>query len=241
MSFADLGVSRPVAGALAKRGITAPFAVQELVVRDVLDGHDVLVQSPTGSGKTLAFGVPLVDCIEATDRRPAALILAPTRELALQIVDELHDIAAARALSVAPVYGGVGLEKQAKKAARAHIVVATPGRLEDLLARRAFTLDHVRVLVIDEADRMLDMGFKPPSTGSSRSPRAIARPCSSRPRSRPPRARSLAPTRGTPAGTSTSRSRPTAARSSIASSTSSTPTRSAPWSRSCAPAIAAAR
>ena len=161
MSFADLGVSRPVAGALAKRGITAPFAVQELVVRDVLDGHDVLVQSPTGSGKTLAFGIPLVECIEADDRRPAALILAPTRELALQIVDELHDIAAARALSVAPVYGGVGLEKQAKKAARAHIVVATPGRLEDLLARRAFTLDHVRVLVIDEADRMLDMGFKP--------------------------------------------------------------------------------
>ena len=79
----------------------------------------------------------------------------------MQIVDELHDIATARALSVAPVYGGVGLEKQAKRAARAHIVVATPGRLEDLLQRRSFVLDHVRVLVIDEADRMLDMGFKP--------------------------------------------------------------------------------
>jgi superfamily II DNA/RNA helicase len=161
MSFADLGVSRPVAGALAKRGISAPFAVQKLVIEDVLDGRDVLVQSPTGSGKTLAFGVPLVDLIEAGDRRPAALILAPTRELALQIVDELHDVATARALSVAPVYGGVGLERQAKRAARAHIVVATPGRLEDLLQRGAFTLDHVRVLVIDEADRMLDMGFKP--------------------------------------------------------------------------------
>jgi superfamily II DNA/RNA helicase len=161
MSFADFGVSRPVAGALAKRGITAPFAVQELVIEDVLDGRDVLVQSPTGSGKTLAFGIPLVDLIEAGDRRPAALILAPTRELALQIVDELHDVATARALSVAPVYGGVGLERQAKRAARAHIVVATPGRLEDLLERGAFTLDHVRVLVIDEADRMLDMGFKP--------------------------------------------------------------------------------
>ncbi len=161
MSFADLGVSRPVTGALNKRGITAPFAVQKLVVEDVLDGRDVLVQSPTGSGKTLAFGIPLVDLIEASDRRPAALVLAPTRELALQIVDELREIAAARALSVAPVYGGVGLEKQAKRAARAHIVVATPGRLEDLLARRAFSLDHVRILVIDEADRMLDMGFKP--------------------------------------------------------------------------------
>jgi ATP-dependent RNA helicase RhlE len=161
MSFADLGVSRPVAGALAKRGINAPFAVQTLVIADVLAGHDVLVQSPTGSGKTLAFGVPMADLIEAEARRPAALILAPTRELALQIVDELRDVAAARALSVAPVYGGAGLEKQAKRAARAHIVVATPGRLEDLLARRAFSLDHVRVLVIDEADRMLDMGFKP--------------------------------------------------------------------------------
>jgi len=105
--------------------------------------------------------VPLVDLIEADARRPAALILAPTRELALQIVDELHAVATARALSIAPVYGGVGIEKQAKKAARAQIVVATPGRLEDLLQRRSFTLDHIRVLVIDEADRMLDMGFKP--------------------------------------------------------------------------------
>ncbi len=161
MSFADLGVSRPVADALAKRGFSAPFAVQKLVIEDVLDGRDVLVQSPTGSGKTLAFGVPMVDLIEADDRRPAALILAPTRELALQIVDEMHSIATARALSIAPVYGGVGIEKQAKKAARSHIVVATPGRLEDLLQRRSFTLDQIKVLVIDEADRMLDMGFKP--------------------------------------------------------------------------------
>jgi superfamily II DNA/RNA helicase len=161
MSFADLGVSRPVVGALSKRGITAPFAVQELVLKDVLAGHDVLVQSPTGSGKTLAFGIPLIERVEPNDRRPAALILAPTRELALQIVDELHEVAAAKSLSIAPVYGGVGIEKQAKRAARAHIVVATPGRLEDLLARRMITLEHVRVLVIDEADRMLDMGFKP--------------------------------------------------------------------------------
>ena len=159
--FADLGVSRPVASALSERGITAPFAVQELVIADVLDGHDVLVQSPTGSGKTLAFGVPMVDLIEADARRPAALVLVPTRELATQIVDELRTVAAARALSIAPVYGGVGLEKQAKRAARAHIVVATPGRLEDLLDRGSFTLDRVQVLVIDEADRMLDMGFKP--------------------------------------------------------------------------------
>jgi ATP-dependent RNA helicase RhlE len=161
MSFADLGVSRPVVGALSRRKITAPFAVQELVIEDVLAGRDVLVQSPTGSGKTLAFGVPLVELIGASDRRPAALILAPTRELALQIVDELREVTTARALSIAPVYGGAGLEKQAKRAARAHVIVATPGRLEDLLARGAFTLEQLRILVIDEADRMLDMGFKP--------------------------------------------------------------------------------
>ena len=162
MSFADLGVSRPVTDALRKRGITAPFAVQKLVIADVLAERDVLVQSPTGSGKTLAFGVPIVDRLHGRGgRKPAALILAPTRELATQIVDELADVARARDLTVAPVYGGVGIEKQARKAARADIVVATPGRLEDLLHRRALTLDGVRILVIDEADRMLDMGFKP--------------------------------------------------------------------------------
>jgi ATP-dependent RNA helicase RhlE len=162
MSFADLGVSRPVTDALKKRGITAPFAIQKLVIADVLAGRDVLVQSPTGSGKTLAFGVPIADRLQAGGgRKPTALILAPTRELATQIVDELADVARARDLGVAPVYGGVGIEKQARKAARADIVVATPGRLEDLLQRRALTLDHVRILVIDEADRMLDMGFKP--------------------------------------------------------------------------------
>ena len=160
-SFADLGVSKPVVNALNERGFTSPFPIQQQVIEDVLDGRDVLVQSPTGSGKTLAFGVPLVDLVEASDRRPAALILAPTRELASQIVDELESICSSRALSIAAVYGGVGIQAQAKRAARAHIVVACPGRLEDLLQRRSFTLDNVNHLVLDEADRMLDMGFKP--------------------------------------------------------------------------------
>jgi superfamily II DNA/RNA helicase len=160
-SFADLGVSRAVAGALSRRGIEEPFAVQRLVLGDVLAGHDVLVKSPTGSGKTLAFGIPLVERIEAGQAGPAALVLAPTRELAIQIVRELSDVAQARGLRVAAVYGGVGLVAQATRAAASHILVATPGRLEDLLQRRAFTLDAVRVLVLDEADRMLDMGFRP--------------------------------------------------------------------------------
>ncbi len=160
-SFADLGVSRAVAGALAERGITQPFAIQRLVIADILAGHDVLAKSPTGSGKTIAFGAPLADRIEANDRRPAALVLAPTRELASQIVEDIRPLAHARALRIAAVYGGVGIVKQAREAARAHIVVATPGRLEDLLQRGDLTLDRVRILVLDEADRMLDMGFKP--------------------------------------------------------------------------------
>jgi superfamily II DNA/RNA helicase len=160
-SFADLGVSRAVAGALAERGITEPFAIQRLVIADVLAGHDVLAKSPTGSGKTIAFGAPIADRIEANDRRPAALILAPTRELASQIVEDIRPLARARALRIAAVYGGVGIVKQAREAAHAHIVVATPGRLEDLLQRGDLTLDRVRILVLDEADRMLDMGFKP--------------------------------------------------------------------------------
>jgi superfamily II DNA/RNA helicase len=161
-SFADLGISKTVVSALAATGITEPFAVQRLVIADVLAGHDVLAQSPTGSGKTLAFGLPLIDSIDAQSRRPAALVLAPTRELASQIVEQLAPLARTRALSIAAVYGGVGIQKQAKGAARAHILVATPGRLEDLLERGAITLKHVQTLVLDEADRMLDMGFKPP-------------------------------------------------------------------------------
>jgi ATP-dependent RNA helicase RhlE len=160
-SFAELGVSRPSVDALAKRGITEPFAVQRLCIADVLAGEDVLVQSPTGSGKTLAFGVPIVDRLDSGGPRPAALILAPTRELAEQIVEELRAVAEARGLRVAPVYGGVGLHAQAKKAAKANIVVATPGRLEDLLERGSISLKKVSILVLDEADRMLDIGFKP--------------------------------------------------------------------------------
>src|SRR5579862_2870836 len=159
--FAELGVSSAVCDALGRRGITRPFPVQELVIGDVLAGRDVLVKSPTGSGKTLAFGIPIVERTEAGGPRPAALVLAPTRELATQIVAELRDVAHAAGLRIAAVYGGVGLQKQAQDAARSHIIVATPGRLEDLLQRRAFALDRVRMLVLDEADRMLDMGFRP--------------------------------------------------------------------------------
>src|SRR4030088_2596122 len=160
-SFADLGVSKTVCGALASRGFTSPFAVQRLVIGDVLAGRDVLAKSPTGSGKTLAFGIPLVDRIASNGPRPAALILSPTRELAQQIVEDIRPIAHARALRVTAVYGGAGLVKQAREAGRSHILVAPPGRLEDLIARGAFSLSQIKLLVLDEADRMLDMGFRP--------------------------------------------------------------------------------
>ncbi len=161
MSFADLGVSPTVISSLSQAGITEPFAIQRAVIGDAMSGRDVIARSPTGSGKTLAFGIPVVERIAATDARPAALVLAPTRELATQIVDDIRGIAHARALRVTAVYGGVGLAKQAKDAAASHVIVATPGRLEDLLARGAFTLGRIRILILDEADRMLDMGFRP--------------------------------------------------------------------------------
>jgi ATP-dependent RNA helicase RhlE len=159
-SFADLGVCGAVCGALSGRGITAPFPVQRLVLEDALAGADVLVKAPTGSGKTLAFAIPLAQRVERGPG-PSALVLAPTRELAAQIVTELEPLAVARGLRVAAVYGGVRITAQAARARRAQILVATPGRLEDLLARRVFTLERIRMLVLDEADRMLDMGFRP--------------------------------------------------------------------------------
>ena len=160
-SFADLGVSRAVVSTLSAAGIIEPFAIQRVVIGDAIAGRDVIAKSPTGSGKTLAFGIPLVERIAAEDPRPAALVLAPTRELATQIVDDVRGIAHTRALRITAVYGGVGLVKQAKDAAASQVLVATPGRLEDLLARGAFSLDRIRMLVLDEADRMLDMGFRP--------------------------------------------------------------------------------
>jgi len=121
----------------------------------------VLAKSPTGSGKTLAFALPLVERIERGGGRPSALVLVPTRELASQVAEELEPLAAAKGLKVAPVYGGVPIPAQGKRARDAEIVVATPGRIDDLVQRKLVSLDAVTTLVLDEADRMLDMGFKP--------------------------------------------------------------------------------
>jgi superfamily II DNA/RNA helicase len=153
-------VSEAVADVLARRGIETPFQIQTLVIPEALRGGDVLAKSPTGSGKTLAFAIPILEHIDPTARRPAALVLVPTRELCVQVT-EVFELIAGDELEVASVYGGVPLSAQAKLAKNAHVIVATPGRLQDLVDRRLVSLDHVRVLVLDEADRMLDMGFKP--------------------------------------------------------------------------------
>lgn len=163
-SFHALGVSNHVCSALSKRGISAPFAVQELVVADALAGRDILVKSPTGTGKTLAFAIPLAERLDSDIKATTGLVLVPTRELASQVAEELRAVASACGLRVAVCVGGVGIEAQARKAQSAHILVATPGRLEDLVARRRVRLDKVTTFVIDEADRMLDLGFKPAVT-----------------------------------------------------------------------------
>ena len=160
-SFRALGVSASIADALAARSIERPFEIQSLALPDALAGLDVLAKSPTGSGKTLVFAIPIVERTAAGDPRPSALVLVPTRELAVQVTEELAAIAGLESLRVASVYGGVPLKRQAAEARRAHILVATPGRLEDLAQRKLVYLSSLRILVLDEADRMLDLGFKP--------------------------------------------------------------------------------
>ncbi|HUG65738.1 MAG TPA: DEAD/DEAH box helicase [Gaiellaceae bacterium] len=153
-------MSARIVRALAERDILIPFPIQQRVLRDALAGRDVLAKAPTGSGKTLAFAIPIVERLEVGDRRPSALILVPTRELCSQVANEIAAVAP-KDITVATVYGGVPIHAQAKRARTAHVLVATPGRLNDLLERKAVALDGVQILVLDEADRMLDMGFKP--------------------------------------------------------------------------------
>jgi superfamily II DNA/RNA helicase len=160
-SFRELGVSPCVVDALVASSIHHPFPIQTRVLPDALAGLDVLAKSPTGSGKTLAFGIPIVQRTSKGDRRPSALVLVPTRELARQVADDIRALVPGKELGVAVVHGGAPLRAQADRARSAHVVVATPGRLYDLLERRLIDLRAIRILVLDEADRMLDMGFKP--------------------------------------------------------------------------------
>jgi superfamily II DNA/RNA helicase/cold shock CspA family protein len=163
LSFADFGLPADVVSTLAARGITETFPIQSLTLADACAGRDLCGKAPTGSGKTLAFGIPLVTRLgRANPRRPRGLVLAPTRELASQIAAELSWLGAARKCRAAAVYGGAGFGAQTKALRKGvDILVACPGRLTDLLQRGELTLDEVEIVVVDEADRMADMGFLP--------------------------------------------------------------------------------
>ena len=162
-TFADIGVSADLSDALAAQGITEPFAIQEMTVRDGLAGRDVCGKAQTGSGKTLAFGLPLVSRTErAEDGKPTALILVPTRELANQVAEVVAPLGDVRGLRSIAVYGGTNLDRQIEDIKEGiDVIFATPCRLIDLIDRGAMDVAGIQRVVIDEADRMADMGFLP--------------------------------------------------------------------------------
>jgi len=162
VGFRDLGVSDEVVQALAERGILIPFPIQSMVWEDARAGRDTLARSKTGSGKTLGFAIPIAERLDPDAQPlPAALVLVPTRELAQQVREDFEVVAAAKGLRVQAVYGGTHVREQARGVERSHVLIATPGRLDDLATRGLVRLDGISVLVLDEADRMLDMGFQP--------------------------------------------------------------------------------
>jgi superfamily II DNA/RNA helicase len=163
VTFAGLGLPPALVKALEAAGIEAPFPIQALTVPDGLAGRDVCGKAKTGSGKTLAFGLPLLARVShAEPQRPRALVLVPTRELALQVTEVLEPLAQAVERRVAAVYGGARMDKQiAALRSGVDVVIATPGRLIDLVDREAVFLSDVEIIVLDEADRMVDMGFLP--------------------------------------------------------------------------------
>ena len=154
-TFAQLGLPKPLIRALNEAKIIEPFPVQAATIPDALAGHDVSGKAPTGSGKTLAFGLPMLARVDRADRRkPRALVLAPTRELAEQIKQELAPLAKAVDRRVLAIYGGVGYGHQKNSLNRGvDVLVATPGRLEDLIAQGSVDLGLINIAVIDEADR----------------------------------------------------------------------------------------
>ena len=162
-TFADLGVSERLVKVLADQGIVEPFAIQKLTIADALAGRDVCGKAKTGSGKTLAFGLPLLERLDrAESRKPRGLVLVPTRELALQVHDVLAPLADAIGSRVVAVYGGADMNKQIKAiSAGVEAIIATPGRLIDLVDRKEVELNGLEIVVVDEADRMADMGFLP--------------------------------------------------------------------------------
>ncbi len=158
MGFSQTGLKKELLDELGKHNITIPTKIQNMVINEILAGHDIVAQSETGSGKTLGFALPLINNIQHTGK-VNCLVLAPTRELAIQIAGEFNKFGGFKGLNILTVYGGVSLEKQISQLRNTDIVVGTPGRILDLFWRGHFPFDCIRYVVLDEADRMLDMGF----------------------------------------------------------------------------------
>ncbi len=160
VGFAELGLSKPVLRSLNEMGFEEPTPVQARAIPTLTAGRDVVAQALTGTGKTAAFGIPLVERIDIRKPQPQAVVLAPTRELAVQVAEQLSGIGRHRGLLLVPIYGGQPIERQLRALSRGvHVVVATPGRLMDHMRRGTVDLSRVSMLVLDEADEMLDMGF----------------------------------------------------------------------------------
>ena len=161
VTFESLGLSEAMLKALEKKGYGYPTTIQELAIPEFLQWKDVIAKAPTGTGKTFAFGIPMIEHIDANDESVQGLILAPTRELAIQIGDELRSLLTYyQGIRVAVLYGGAGIGGQIRQLEKKpQIVVATPGRLMDHYNRKTIRLDKIQTVVLDEADRMLDMGF----------------------------------------------------------------------------------
>ncbi len=159
-AFAELGIETPLLRALGKAGFETPSDIQKKLIPLVLEGRDVLGQAKTGTGKTAAFGLPVLQMINP-EGRLQSLILVPTRELAVQVAGELKRLSDGTTIHIVPVYGGQKIKHQLHLLGKKpHIVVGTPGRVMDLLGRRALTFDHIRFAILDEVDRMLDIGFR---------------------------------------------------------------------------------
>ena len=160
-TFAAMNLSDSTYAALQRSKIVTPTPIQAQTILPMMDWYDIIGQAPTGTGKTLAFGIPIIEHLDLSIQHPQALILAPTRELAVQIVEELQNLAADLPhVRVAAIYGGTSIDRQISELKKQpQVIVATPGRLIDHLNRRTLFLDNVQTVVLDEADRMLDMGF----------------------------------------------------------------------------------
>lgn len=158
--FSDLGLSDPVLQAVVKMGFEEPTPIQEKTIPFAIEGRDIIGRAQTGTGKTVAFAIPLVEGISADSNGVQALVITPTRELAVQVCEELNKIAHIKGICTLPIYGGQDIERQIRALAKKpHIVVGTPGRLMDHLRRRTLRLQNIKMLVLDEADEMLNMGF----------------------------------------------------------------------------------